>query len=46
MEFFTAGVGVLKTLVTAIGAGLGACRNYSINDKKWNKIQLIYIIRK
>lgn len=24
MEFFTAGVGVLKTLVTAIGAGLGA----------------------
>ncbi|HGA2295725.1 TPA: Maff2 family mobile element protein, partial [Streptococcus agalactiae] len=23
MEFFTAGVGVLKTLVTAIGAGLG-----------------------
>ncbi len=22
MEFFTAGVGVLKTLVTAIGAGL------------------------
>ena len=25
MEFFTAEVGVLKTLVTAIGAGLGAC---------------------
>jgi len=24
MEFFTAGVGVLKALVTAIGAGLGA----------------------
>ena len=24
MEFFTAGVGVLKTLVTTIGAGLGA----------------------
>ena len=24
MEFFTAGVGALKTLVTAIGAGLGA----------------------
>ena len=24
MEFFTAGVGVFKTLVTAIGAGLGA----------------------
>ena len=24
MEFFTAGVGVLKTLATAIGAGLGA----------------------
>ena len=26
MDFFTVGVGVLKTLVTAIGAGLGAWR--------------------
>ena len=24
MDFFTVGVGVFKTLVTAIGAGLGA----------------------
>ena len=24
MEFFTAGVGILKTLVTAIAGGLGA----------------------
>ena len=42
MEFFTDGVEVLKTLVTAIGAGLGACRvinlmegygNYNPGDK-------------
>ena len=26
MDFFTVGVGVLKILVTAIGAGLGAWR--------------------
>ena len=32
MEFFTAGVGVLKTLVTAIGAGLGAWGVINLED--------------
>ncbi len=51
MAFFTAGVGVLKTLVMAIGAGLGAWGVINLmegygNDNPGAKSQGIWWLRK